>query len=230
MATKTLIKNRRFKAGTMVNLLYNPVFDANTTSITDTTAAGLYQITATFDEDLTPELFSVGDICAFSFGVGTISAKNQFNVVVDFPNSMFPDTDIMRFVGSEFQNTLFFLEDEYIIPNLQVSKYVEQVEQATYGYAKSIYNRQSVTTLKLVPIKRIDDGKLSQALVSSGYVLRSCDDENYDNDVTGWQANFPIQLSGSSIDPIYRRGYLAKRILEASGLKNKSTMDFLLIG
>lgn len=231
MAVKTLIKNRRFKSGTKVDLLINPVYEANTIAIADSTLGGLFQITATFDVvDLTIEQFGIGDIAAFSFGCGTISAITATTVVVDFPNSMFPDSDVMRYVGSEFQNTLFFLEDGDQLSDLQVSNYAEEMETATYGYAKSVYNREYVTNLKLVPLKRIDDGLMSQAIASLGYVLRSCDQEDYDNDISTWQSNFPINLSGSSIDPIYRRGYLKKRILTAKGLRNKSTMLFQLIG
>ena len=232
MSTKSLIKNRRFKQGSHVKILYAPLYEGSTIALTDTTAGGLFQIVATLPEDISAEMFIVGDVCAFSFGCGIISVKGTTTITVDFPNSMFPDTDIMRFVGTEYQHVLIFssTDQSRVLNDMVVSQYSEKIDQAVFGYAKVVYNLQTACSLKLAPIRRIDDGKLSQCLISKGFVLESCDTEEYDNDITNWVSDFPIELSGSSIDPIHRRGFLKKRNLKVRGNRAKAVMDFTLIG
>ncbi len=231
MATN-LNKNRRFKEGNKVKIYYAPRFEGYSSEITDTTAGGLFQIVVTFVADLTPEIINVGDVCALSFGAGVISAKSQYTLTVDFPNSMFPDTDIMRFVGTEVQHIYVFSTTDINrrLEDMQVDRYIEEIEQATFGFMKATYNLQTKATLKLAPIRRVDEGKLAQALISKGFVLESCDTEDYDNDISTWVSDFPIELSGSSIDPIHRRAYLKQRKIESKSHRAKSTMEFLLIG
>lgn len=230
----TLIKNKRFKTGTMVDIHYNPSYETNTIAITDSTLNGVFQITATVEKDMTVEITNqvveVGDIAAFSFGVGTISSLAATTLVVDFPDSMFPDDDVMRYVGTEFQNVLIFKRSANIMPNMIVGNYSEEVEQATYGYAKVVYNLQSTSMLRLAPVRMVDDGVLSALLVSKGFVLKSCDDTDYEVDTGSWYQDFPLQLSGTSIDPIYRRAYLQKRAYTSRGRRAASTLDFMLIG
>jgi hypothetical protein len=227
---QNLIKNDRFKKGSKVNIHYAPIFEGYTTSITDTTIGGSYQITCVMNTDLGAEAFGVGDIAALSFGAGVISSKVGSTIVVDFPNSMFPDSDVMRYVGSEIQHTLVFLANDRFIPDMVVGSYEEEIKQATYGYAKSVYNLQSNAKLKLAPVRKVDDGALSQLMVSKGYCLKSCDTDDYEVDTGGWYEDFPIQLSGTSIDPIYRRAFLIKRKQTQKGNRAKATMEFTLIG
>ena len=105
----------------------------------------------------------------------------------------------------------------------------EEVEQATYGYAKSVYNLQTKAELVLAPIRLVEDGTLSALMYSKGFVLKSCDDDNYEP-TTSWDTEFPIELSGTSIDPIYRRAYLTKREMTSKSRRSKATMTFKLIG
>jgi len=224
-----LIKNNRFRTGSVVDIYHTPVYETYTVSMTDATVGGVYKITATFPQIMTGELFGVGDLCAFSFGVGVIENITLYNVTVNFPNSMFPDTDIFKYVGNEVQHTLFFLTSGRVSANYTVANYKEVVEQATFGHAKSVYNLQTKAELTLTPIRMVEDGTLSKLLYSRGYVLKSCNDENY-TPTTGWNQEFPLELSGTSIDPIYRRAYLNNRELESKGRKSKAKMTFLLIG
>ena len=229
-----LIKNKRFKTGAMVDIHYAPTFETHTTAISDSTAGGVFKVNATIYHDISPEIsagtIEIGDLAAFSFGVGIIEGLSAFNITVNFPNSMFPDSNVMRYVGSEYQSLLFFKADERIMPNMQVARYSEEVSQATYGYAKTVYNLQSEARLTLIPLRIVDDGTLSQVLMSKGFVLKSCDDLDYDIDTGGWYSQFPLQLSGTSIDPIYRRAYMVKREIQNKGNRAKATMEFVLIG
>lgn len=229
MANK-LVKNDRFKTGAHVDILYNPVWEGNTISITDSVATGTFQITATFTDDITPETFIVGDVCAFGFGAGTISAKNTNSVVVDFPNSTFPSGDISRYVGGDFQHVYMFKEGENVLTNMFVGNYVGTTEVATYGYSHAAYNTETNNILKLVPVKMVDEGQLDAVMFSKAHVLKACDTEYDIVEDNGWDADFPIELSGTSINPIYRRSYLQKRVTESKGMRAKATMSFLLIG
>ena len=64
---------------------------------------------------------------------------------------------------------------------------------------------------------------------AKGFVLKSCNTENY-TPTTVWDQNFPLELSGTSIDPVYRRAYLQKRENTSKGRKAKAKMTFRLIG
>jgi len=223
-----LIKNSRFRTGEKVDIYHSPVWEGNTTDIIDISAGG-YTVQAVFAEDLTAEMIYVGDIAAFSFGVGIITAVNVNDIHVDFPNSMFPDNDIAKYVGRENQHTLIFSDTGKVEAGFTVAKYTEVVNQATYGYAKVVYNLQTEANLILTPVRLVDDGILAKVLYSKGYVLKSCNDENYTPTNT-WNGTFPLELSGTSIDPIYRRAYLIERGMESKGRKAKAKMTFKLIG
>jgi len=75
----------------------------------------------------------------------------------------------------------------------------------------------------------VDDGTLNKILYSTGFVLKSCNDEDYQPQ-WAWNTTFPLELSGTSIDPIYRRAYLKERKLESKNRRSKATLTFLLIG
>lgn len=224
-----LIKNRRFRTGSMVDIYHTPVYESYTLSIEDRTLNGIFEIDATFPTDMSIEQFNVGDICAFGFGVGEISNIDTNTVTVQFPNSMFPDNNVMKYVGQEIQNCLFFLKSGRVEAGFSVAKYSEEVSQASYGYSKVIYNLQTKAELTLAPIRLVDDGLLSKILYSTGFVLGACDVEDYTHTNT-WNQSFPIELSGTSIDPIYRRAFLTKRAMESKGRRSKATMTFQLIG
>jgi hypothetical protein len=309
-----LIKNNRFRTGSVVDIYHTPVYESNTISITDISVGNDWKVNAKFSEDLSIEQFGVGDICALSFGVGEIvsstnyagglgtvsivsggtgyaAGENQLSisqsggtngiviftadpngtivsvgsvvmdgsgysisgnvtitdglgtglaisidslvshseVVLSFPTSMFPDSDVAKYVGNEIQHALFFLTTGRVEANFTVAKYKEEVKQATYGYAKVVYNLQTQADLILTPIRMVDDGTLSKILYSKGFVLKSCNSENY-VPTTAWSQDFPIELSGTSIDPIYRRAYLGKRQIESRSRKSKAKLTFRLIG
>lgn len=226
-----LSKNNRFRTGSVVDIYHTPTHESYTQSINDVSVGDVFRVNASFSENLTIEKLQEGDICAFSFGVGEIVSISYFegsNVVVEFPKSMFPSGDISVYVGAENQHTLFFKKDR-VVAGFNVSIYKEEVSQATYGYAKSVYNLQTNAELILTPIRMVDDGTLNAILYSKGFVLKSCNDEDYVPSES-WATEFPIELSGTSIDPIYRRAYLKKRVLTSKSRRAKSTMTFKLIG
>ncbi len=148
---------------------------------------------------------------------------------ISFPKSMFPDINVDKYVGSGIQHALFFLKTGRVVANFAVAKYKEEVKQAVYGYAKVIYNLQTEADLVLTPITMVDDGTLNAILYSKGFVLGACDTSNY-TPSGGWNTEFPLELSGTSIDPIYRRAYLKKRAMTSSGRKAKAKLEFRLVG
>jgi len=229
---KLLVKNRRFKEGKSVDILHSPVYEGNTVAISDSTSGSTFSIVATMENDISTEQFKVNDIAAFGFGAGVITAISGRDVTVGFPNSMFPNQNVMRYVGTEFQNVLFFVitaNQDAVAKGFYVGKYTEEVKQATFGYTKNVYNLETDAELVLVPVRRQHDGVLSALMISKGFVLKSCDDELYDTSA-GWLPDFPLELSGTSIDPIYRRAFLKKRKIESDSLRAKSSMTFKLIG
>lgn len=224
-----LIKNNRFRTGATVDIYHTPVYESYTIAITDQTVGGQFEIDAQFPTDVSIEQFGIGDICAFSFGVGEITNIVTDTVTVQFPNSMFPDTNVMVYVGSEIQHCLFFLKTGRVEANFSVARYKEVVNQATYGFAKTVYNLQTEAELILTPIRLVDDGTLSKIMYSKGFVLGACDTTDY-TPTTNWNQDFPLELSGTSIDPIYRRAFLVKRESESKGRRSKAKMTFRLIG
>jgi len=135
----------------------------------------------------------------------------------------------MKYVGEGIQHCLFFLSSGRVEAGFTVANYKEEVNQATYGYAKVVYNLQTNAELILTPVRRVEDGTLSKLMYSTGFVLKSCNTDDY-TPTTVWNQTFPIELSGTSIDPIYRRAYMLKRKIESKGRKTKSSMTFKLIG
>jgi hypothetical protein len=176
-------------------------------------------------------MFSTGGINFYVPTTTTSASVTRANdaIRVRFPNSMFPNSNVMVYVGTEIQHCLFFLKTGRVEANFSVANYKEVVEQATYGYAKVVYNLQTQAELTLTPIRLVDDGILSKIMYSRGFVLGACDTENY-TPTTSWNQDFPLELSGTSIDPIYRRAFLTKRESESKGRKSKATMIFKLIG
>lgn len=224
-----LVKNSRFRTGSMVDIYHTPIYEGNTIAITDVSVGNAWSVIAQLSENISAEQFVVNDIAAFGFGVGVITAKGTDTITVDFPISMFPDNDVAKYVGREFQHVLIFSETGKVESNFTVAQYKEQVDQATYGYAKVVYNLQTKAELVLTPIRLVDDGVLSKIMYSKGFVLKSCDDENY-TPTTVWETDFPLELSGTSIDPIYRRAFLNKRQMTSKGRKSRAKMTFRLIG
>ena len=230
-----LTKNNRFRTGSSVDIYHTPVYEDYTLSIIDasyTDAHGWsYSVDAEFSSDMSLQQFTIGDICAFSFGVGEIANITSTIINVKFPKSMFPDTsEVAKYVGEEIQHVLFFLKTGRVEANYTVANYKEEVNQATYGQAKVVYNLQTKAELILTPIRMVDDGTLNKILYSKGFVLKSCNDEDYEPAATSWNINFPLELSGTSIDPIYRRAYLKKRALESKSRRSKAKLTFQLIG
>ena len=227
-----LIKNNRFRTGSTVDIYHTPIWEGNSISILDVSVGNDWTIFVNFDRSFAGEQVAQGDICAFSFGVGIITTPDPTisnSLHVEFPKSMFPDTDVKKWVGSDFQHTLIFAQTGKVAANFTVAQYKEEVEQATWGYAKSVYNLQTKAELVLAPIRLVEDGTLSALMYSKGYVLKSCDETDYEP-TTSWDTEFPIELSGTSIDPIYRRAYLTKRNMTSKGRRSKATMTFRLIG
>lgn len=224
-----LIKNNRFRTGSVVDIYHTPVYESNTLSITDISVGNVWQVDAVFPTDMSVHQFGIGDLCAFGFGVGVISGISTVTVTVDFPKSMFPDSDVAKYVGSEVQHTLFFLQTGRVEANFTVANYKEEVAQAVYGYAKSVYNLQTEAELVLTPIRMVDDGTLNKLMYSKGFILKSCNDTDYTPEIS-WNIDFPIELSGTSIDPIYRRAFLQKRQIESRHMRSKAKLTFLLIG
>lgn len=207
-----LLKNKRFKLGSRVDLHYSPIFSRNTISISTNFLAGTFQITATFDVDLTPEMIEVGDIASFAFGAGEISSVNQYSVIVDFPDSTFPDTIKMReYTGSDYQHVYIFKGNERKISSLLVESIDETIKEAVYGISDTQYNQELSTELSLVKTKVEEDGSFYQILSSPALVVKACDTSNYNIPRTSWVGDFPIQLGGNTIDPIYRLAKIKER-------------------
>jgi len=127
-----LIKNNRFRTGNVVDIYHTPVYEGYTIAITDTTAGGKFEVDAQFPSDVSIEQFGIGDICAFSFGVGVITIIVTDTVTVQFPGIIFPDNDVMVYLGTEIQHCLFFLKTGRVEANFTVAKYKEVVNAATY--------------------------------------------------------------------------------------------------
>ena len=228
-----LIKNNRFRTGSKVDIYHTPIWEGNTVSILDVSSGNDWLVWVTMDRSLIGEQIQQGDICAFSFGVGVIASADptvSSSFHVTFPHSMFPlGADVDKFVGSDFQHVLIFSQTGKVSANYTVAQYKEEVKQATWGFAKSVYNLQTNAELVLTPLRMVEDGTLSALMYSKGFVLKSCDDTDYVPTET-WDTTFPIELSGTSIDPIYRRAYLKERKMTSKSRRSKATLEFKLIG
>ena len=167
---ENIIKNKRFREGSKVSIYFAPVFEGYTTDIIDSSVGSNYSIVCTMNKDMSIEQLGVGDIFALSFGVGIITLIDSFDVTVSFPNSMFPDANVMRYVGSQTQHCYGFLSSERFIADMQVNRYEEVIKEGTYGHMKATYSLNTQADLLLTPIRKVDDGSLSNCLRSRGFV------------------------------------------------------------
>jgi len=225
-----LIKNSRFRTGSQVDIFHSPVYEGNSVGINETTGQGAFNIEVEMSTDMAIEQVSVGDICSFGFGAGQIFDINSEFISINFPYTMFPSgSDITAYIGSVVQHVLIFSAAR-VIEGFAVSKYLELVEQATYGYVKAVYNLQTKADLELVPLSFVDDGTIDKLMYSKGFVLRSCNQTDEAPTAGDWEQDFPLELSGTSIDPIYRRAFMLKREITSTSRRAKAKMSFRLIG
>lgn len=227
------IRNNRFRIGSTVDIHHSPVFEAYTTSIVEKDSGNglVYDMTLPEDVDISLNQVSSGDLAAFGFAVGVInkvqSGGNAFSVT--FETSAWQHPDVQTYLGGEIQNVLFFKSDSNVESDFLVANYKEEVTIAEYGYARTVYNTEVKGELVLTPIRRVEDGALSNILYSTGYVLKSCNTEQYE--YAGlWDGTFPLGFSGASVYPSRKRASLAKRKLTSRGRKTKTSMVFELLG
>ena len=227
------IRNNRFRIGSSVDIYHSPVFEAYTTSIVEIIeGTGLrYTMNVPADVDISLNQVQVGDYAAFGFGVGTIDSinlsGNEFTIT--FETSAWLHPDVQTYLGGEIQNVLFFKSDANVENDFLVANYKEEVTIANYGYARTVYNTEVKGELVLTPIRRVEDGALSNILYSTGYILKSCNTEQYA--YTGlWDGSFPLGFNGASVYPSKKRASLAKRKLTSRGRKTKTSMVFELLG
>ena len=226
----TLVKNGRFKRGSNVTVFHSPTYQGYSIKIEDSTATGEFRLKATLETDITGEMINIGDIMAFPFAAGLIVSKGTNYIIASFPDSTFPTADILSYVGSMFQHIMVFSTTDRLIDNLIVNKYNEKVEVATFSEANVVYNRKYNNTLELTEVSIVDEGSLTQLNMSVGYVIKSCDENDYSVNHNEWQGDFPIGLSGGSIDPIYRLGSLDKREMSSRRDRTKAKFKFQMIG
>ena len=227
------IRNNRFRIGSSVDIYHSPVFEAYTTSIVEDVAGNglVYDMQLPSNVDIVLNQVQTGDYAAFGFGVGTISKIEvggaAFSVV--FETSAWLHPDVQTYLGGEIQNVLFFKSDANVENGFLVANYREEVTTASYGYARTVYNTEVKGELVLTPIRRVEDGALSNILYSTGYILKSCNTEQYA--YTGlWDGSFPLGFNGASVYPSKKRASLAKRKLTSRGRKTKTSMIFELLG
>lgn len=227
------IRNNRFRIGSSVDIFHSPIFETYTTQISEIIeGTGLrYTMLVPDDVDIALEGVAVGDYAAFGFGVGEItlidSSGSSFEIT--FETSAWLHPDVQDHFGGEIQNVLFFKSDANVESGFLVANYKEEVSIANYGYAKTVYNTEVKGELVLTPIRRVEDGALSRILYSTGYILKSCNTEQYE--YTGlWDGSFPVGFSGASVYPSKKRASLAKRKLTSRGRKTKTSMIFELLG
>jgi len=225
-----LVKNRRFKRGGAVDIHYAPIFTTTTISMTTSVAGNKFRINAEIEENATIEMFNVGDLAGFKFGAGVIISISEHNIIVEFPDSTFPVTNVKEYVGSDFQEIAIFLKNERVLRNVLTGNVKEKIDTATYGYAETVYSSESNTELSLLPSKFEDDAVLGQIAHSYAYILKSCDDDNYQVDQNAWQGDFPIELGGNSVDPVYRRAVLKERTLTTKRGVTRQEFIFKLLG
>ena len=227
------IRNNRFRVGSSVDIYHSPILEAYTVSIVEiANGAGLtYTMKVPSDVDIALEGIQVNDYAAFGFGVGTVdsisSSGDEFTIT--FETSAWTHPDVQNHLGGQIQHVLFFKSDAYVENGFLVANYKEEVTIADYGYAKTVYNTEVKGELVLTPIRRVEDGALSRILYSTGYILKSCNTEQYS--YTGlWDGSFPLGFNGDSVYPSKKRASLAKRKLTSRGRKTKTSMVFELLG
>ena len=227
------IRNNRFRIGSSVDIYHSPVFEAYTTSIVEDVAGNglVYDMQLPSDVDITLNQVQIGDYAAFGFGVGTIGSIEVGGAAfsVSFETSAWLHPDVQTYLGGEIQNVLFFKSDANVENGFLVANYREEVTTASYGYARTVYNTEVKGELVLTPIRRVEDGALSNILYSTGYILKSCNTEQYAYSGL-WDGSFPLGFSGASVYPSKKRASLAKRKLTSRGRKTKTSMVFELLG
>jgi|TARA_R110000787_G_scaffold180388_2_gene292505 hypothetical protein len=227
------IRNNRFRIGSSVDIYHSPVYEAYTVSIVEIIeGTGLrYTMTLPIDADITLNQVQTGDYAAFGFGVGVVnqiaSEGNVFNIT--FETSAWLHPEVQTHLGGEIQHVLFFKSDSNVENGFLVANYKEEVSIANYGYARTVYNTEVKGELVLTPIRRVEDGALSNILYSTGYILKSCNTEQYSHSSL-WDGSFPLGFSGASVYPSKKRASLAKRKLTSRGRKTKTSMVFELLG
>lgn len=227
------IRNNRFRIGSSVDIYHSPIFEAYTVSIVEIAeGTGLrYTMTLPSDINISVEGIQVGDYAAFGFGVGVITLidVSGYSFEITFETSAWIHPDVQNHLGGEIQNVLFFKSNANVETDFLVANYKEEVTIANYGYARTVYNTEVKGELVLTPIRRVEDGALSNILYSTGYILKSCNTEQYA--YTGlWDGSFPLGFSGASVYPSKKRASLAKRKLTSRGRKTKTSMVFELLG
>jgi hypothetical protein len=227
------IRNNRFRIGSSVDIYHTPIFETYTIAIVEIVEGTGLRYTMSVPEDINIALegVEIGDYAAFGFGVGEITlidvSGNNFEITFETSAWLHPDVQDHR--GGEIQNVLFFKSDANVETGFLVANYKEEVSIADYGYAKTVYNTEVKGELVLTPIRRVEDGALSRILYSTGYILKSCNTEQYE--YTGlWDGSFPVGFSGASVYPSKKRASLAKRKLTSRGRKTKTSMIFELLG
>ena len=227
------IRNNRFRIGSSVDIYHSPIYEDYTISIIELFdgTGTRYQMNLPTNSDIVLNGVQDGDYAAFGFGVGIINQITEegtrFNVT--FETSAWQHPDVQEHLGGEIQNVLFFKSDANVENGFLVANYKEEVNIASYGYAKTVYNTEVKGELVLTPIRRAEDGALSRILYSTGYILKSCNTESYE--YTGlWDGSFPLGFSGASVYPSKKRASLAKRKLTSRGRKTKTSMVFELLG
>ena len=227
------IRNNRFRIGSSVDIYHSPVYEAYTVSIVEIIeGTGLrYTMTLPSDVDIALNQVQVDDYAAFGFGVGVVdsinAAGNQFTIT--FETSAWLHPDVQTYLGGEIQNVLFFKSDYNVENGFLVANYKEEVTIANYGYARTVYNTEVKGELVLTPIRRVEDGALSDILYSTGYILKSCNTEQYAYSGL-WNGSFPLGFSGASVYTSKKRASLSKRKLTSRGRKTKTSMVFELLG
>lgn len=227
------IRNNRFRIGSTVDIYHSPVYESYTTNIVEiSSGTGLsYTMTLPADANIVLNQVASGDYAAFGFGVGTISriAVEGTSFDITFETSAWQHPDVQTYLGGEIQNVLFFKSGSNVENGFLVANYKEEVTIADYGYARTVYNTEVKGELVLTPIRRVEDGALSNILYSTGYILKSCNTEQYE--YAGlWDGTFPLGFSGASVYPSKKRASLAKRKLTSRGRKTKTSMIFELLG
>lgn len=225
------IKNNRFRIGSTVDIYHSPVFDSYTTSIIEKESGNGLVFDMRIPDSLDNEQVEIGDFVGFGFGSGIVTDihSDGLGFEATFETSAWLAYDVQTHQGGEIQGVLFFKSNSNVENGFLVSNYKEQVSIADYGYAKTVYNTEVKGELVLTPIRRVEDGALSRILYSTGYILKSCNTEQYAYEGL-WDGSFPLGFNGASVYPSKKRASLSKRKLTSRGRKTKTSMVFELLG
>jgi len=229
-----LVKNGRFKAGTEVDIYYNPRYTGYSTAVSDPTlSAGKINITITHSDSNIATSVKVGNVIALGFAAGNVKSVTSTKIVVEFPESTFHTlnaSSVRAYLGSQVQVFIVFDDSKYIMKGMKVRALKEKYDVSTYSNAEITYNLNYIGILLLSETKQHDTGELSSVLASNSFVLKSCDDANYSVNHSEWNGTFPITLTGASADPIMRMASLAKREMITNKSRTKVSFEFKLMG